>query len=367
MAASVKSLGQQVTDYLHSHFDSMQLEPESQKMVEAYVSDLPSYQWHAPELPVKNTDRKWEIVSCYQKAVRRGDTAQALRMVSAMSSMPKELAYFSRRLTVTACEDVGFGSPQLTTFVTAALAALTPAKLKDPADMRQVFGYLTECMTQAIRSRVSCSLSVIQNKMKELEKLDDFTSLFTEWDSKLMSHVLSSAITSQEPWFLANDWRGEGMLQYVSPNMVTTVTNCVALEEVCLRGDQLPEAKNLYGLPTYTYDMHTRVGKHAIAMLTKHVQKTGELLAALPVDTKYAWSDMTKLIGWCVFYAEGGRIRNEIWIPKLLELEHRTVWASFHLSMEEGEFLLASVADWIARGDLDKYRKIALSHAGYQN
>jgi len=52
-------------------------------------------------------ERKWELVSAFQKAIRRGEKQLALHLVSAMDSMPEEYAYFWRRLCVIACEDVG--------------------------------------------------------------------------------------------------------------------------------------------------------------------------------------------------------------------------------------------------------------------
>jgi hypothetical protein len=39
-------------------------------------------------------ERKWELVSAFQKAIRRGDKWVALRLISAMESMPTERAYF---------------------------------------------------------------------------------------------------------------------------------------------------------------------------------------------------------------------------------------------------------------------------------
>ena len=50
-------------------------------------------------------DRKWELTSAFQKSVRRGDKQMALRLVSAMDSMPEEYGYFWKRLCVIVCED----------------------------------------------------------------------------------------------------------------------------------------------------------------------------------------------------------------------------------------------------------------------
>jgi hypothetical protein len=69
-------------------------------------------------------ERKWELVSAFQKSIRRGDKVIALRLISAMESMPTEHAYFWRRLCVIACEDVGPADDCLAAFVIACATSL---------------------------------------------------------------------------------------------------------------------------------------------------------------------------------------------------------------------------------------------------
>src|SRR5438309_9898375 len=52
-------------------------------------------------------DRKWELVSALQKAIRRADKGTALQLISAFAHMPQEHGYLWRRMCVIACEDVG--------------------------------------------------------------------------------------------------------------------------------------------------------------------------------------------------------------------------------------------------------------------
>src|SRR6266536_4280804 len=68
---------------------------------------------------VLEKSRKWELVSAFQKSIRRADKRTALRLVSAMAGMPEEYAYFWRRICVIACEDVGPADDTLAKFVVA--------------------------------------------------------------------------------------------------------------------------------------------------------------------------------------------------------------------------------------------------------
>jgi len=66
--------------------------------------------------------RKWEVISAFQKSIRRGDKLMALRLISAMDEMPEEYGYFWKRLCVIACEDIGPADDLLATFVAACEA-----------------------------------------------------------------------------------------------------------------------------------------------------------------------------------------------------------------------------------------------------
>src|SRR5713101_9412864 len=75
-----------------------------------------------------NKERKWELVSAFQKSIRRGDKQMALGLISAMDSMPEEYAYFWRRLCDIACEDVGPADDNLAAVGVACATVFTPKK-----------------------------------------------------------------------------------------------------------------------------------------------------------------------------------------------------------------------------------------------
>jgi hypothetical protein len=69
--------------------------------------------------------------------------------------------------------------------------------------------------------------------------------------------------------------------------------------------NDLPEVVRIAGLPSYCYDMHTRLGKKAIAFLSNRVE-VGSYLGKFGVLNK------SKIVGWGTFYSEGGLLDCEI-------------------------------------------------------
>jgi MgsA AAA+ ATPase C terminal len=92
-----------------------------------------------------NKERKWELVSAFQKSIRRGDKQMALRLISAMDSMPEEYAYCWRRLCVIACEDVGPADDVLASFVVACATVFPPKKTAMAKTTGSCASSLSEC------------------------------------------------------------------------------------------------------------------------------------------------------------------------------------------------------------------------------
>ncbi len=100
--------------------------------------------WEAPHttLTLDNVERKWELVSAYQKCVRRGWNHWAQELAGAVLLWPPNYwRYFWSRLTTIACEDVGYGDLELMRFVIAC-AALFPLAVGEQLT-RQVWSLLT--------------------------------------------------------------------------------------------------------------------------------------------------------------------------------------------------------------------------------
>jgi replication-associated recombination protein RarA len=122
-------------------------------------------------------ERKWELVSAFQKSIRSGDKQIAFRLISAMDSMPTEYAYFWRRLCVIACEDVGPADDTLAAFVVACSTIFTKKRIGPKS--YDLFCFLAEqmCALRA-RSRIYCTYSIIgvAASKHELPKLGWMTS-----------------------------------------------------------------------------------------------------------------------------------------------------------------------------------------------
>src|SRR5437763_2027584 len=80
-------------------------QPASERWLDL-CSSLSTYQAPSLNIPIEK-DRRWELVSALQKAIRRADKATALKLISRIASMPEEYGYFWRRMSVIACEDIG--------------------------------------------------------------------------------------------------------------------------------------------------------------------------------------------------------------------------------------------------------------------
>jgi hypothetical protein len=134
----------------------------------AKISTFPIVQWHTEPslrwlalceqlgeydavtawLEVTTVSRKWELVSAYQKSVRRGLTEMAEWLATGFVSLgSKEWAFCWRRICSTATEDVGYGDPELMNFV---IACSTVYRVANGADvLRTVWLFLTRLMCEA--------------------------------------------------------------------------------------------------------------------------------------------------------------------------------------------------------------------------
>jgi MgsA AAA+ ATPase C terminal len=200
---------------------------------------------------VLGKERKWELVSAFQKSIRRGDKKVALRLVSAMDSMPEEFAYFWRRLCVIACEDIGPADDTLAAFVVACSTVYPPKKTgKKNYDL---FCFLAEQMCDlSTRSRIYCSYGVIEPTAMKSELPELLVA-----ERPIVSAIMDQREAVRQPkdawreWQKKNDWRAEGLLRFVGLTL--------PLEMIRVQ-TPVPPYKMLFDLPSYCYDMHTRVG-----------------------------------------------------------------------------------------------------------
>lgn len=256
-------------------------------------------------------ERKWELVSAFQKSIRRGDKQMALRLISAMSSMPEEHAYFWRRLCVIACEDIGPADDVLATFVVACATIFSPKKAG--GENYDLFCFLAEQMCDlSTRSRIYCAYGIIEPAAIKSE-----LPVLAMEEKAIVSSILQQKASVQSPhnpwqqWQKQNDWRAEGLLRFVGLTLPLEVTAVKAAT---------PPHRLLFELPSYCYDMHTRTGLAMLRWLVQGVhgaEEIRELFRQNRVKSPH------KVLGDALFFAEGGRIKGELICQPLCQLEQR--------------------------------------------
>jgi hypothetical protein len=301
-------------------------------------------------LTVRNMQRKWELVSAYQKCIRRGLKEEALRLVTGFLSFDSsDWRYFWRRICTTACEDVGYADPELMNFVIACSMTCT-AKTLAPEDLLRVWLFVTTRMCDTTRSRIYCQLSLIEEFTKKgLTPCD----LLEDWEKDIATALTAAPISSDPKtlWAFKNNWRGEAMLKFQTYDLNLRP---IASEE--------PERsyEMLFGLPDFTYDMHTRIGRTACIWMC------GSFKRFFNEHPVCRGENNDKALGWALFYVEGGYIKGGLSDPRLSEVEMKFVASKFGWHVEVWRALLEMVREYIyERRKLNQIRMTILQHQGY--
>src|SRR5439155_22390907 len=234
--------------------------PASNRWI-SLCSDMGQYQPPRKNLVIGN-ERKWELVSAVQKSIRRGDKGMALRLISAMDSMPEEYAYFWRRLCVIACEDVGPADDVLALFVVACATVFPPKKTA--GENYRLICFLAEQMCALpTRSHIYCSCAAIKPAVIKAALPE-----LTLEDQRINAAITQLRAAVQVPenpwqeWQRKNDWRAEGQLKFVG----------LRLPLPMIQIDMpIPPSKLLFDLPSCCYDVHrkTRSGMPTSVITSK--------------------------------------------------------------------------------------------------
>lgn len=296
-------------------------------------------------------ERKWELVSAFQKSIRRGDKRMALRLISAMDSMPEEYAYFWKRLCVIACEDVGPADDTLTTFVVACATIFSPKKTG--SKNYDLFCFLAEQMCDlSTRSRIYCTYGIIEPAAIRSE-----LPALTMEEKAIVSAILQRKASVQFPrnpwqqWQKQNDWRAEGLLKFVGLTLPLEMTTV----EVAT-----PPHKLLFGLPNYCYDMYTRTGLAMLRWLVHGVHGAEEIRKLFRQNKVIS---PHKVLGEALFFAEGGRIKGELIYQPLYQLEQRLFAHQYGLSLDLWLHLRVLVEKALEEGVIDRVREDVLDQS----
>ena len=124
------------------------------------------------------------------------------------------------------------------------------------------------------RSRIYCSYGVIEPAAMKSE----LPELRAE-DKPIVSTIMQQKASVQMPknawqeWQRKNDWRAEGLLGFLGLRLPLEMTRVQTL---------LPPYKMLFDLPSYCYDMHTRVGLESLKRLIRDIRGHRKVFSRKP-------------------------------------------------------------------------------------
>lgn len=312
-----------------------------------------------PTLTIKNVARKWELVSAYQKTVRRGDAALAMQLASAMAGLDGERQYMWRRICTVAAEDVGAGNPDLMAFVLAASSVFTPSTTS-PAETRALWTVLTRLMCMSAKSRLYCQLSLLQESQVEYgARIQTFhsTEIGRQVGKIVSSDFRNMDLAPAERWLATANWRAEGMSVGPMWHEMLRAADQDAASLTVIPWTPLP-AVTLKGLPSYAYDKHTQVGKAALS-------RACSLPLVRKLFNEHPCADKRDALGWAMFYEEGGKIEQELLSTPMADLEQRLVADRFGLPMVSWLAIRGVLSELVASGQMDALRTHVLDKRGY--
>ena len=262
--------------------------------------------------------------------------------------MPEEYAYFWRRLCVIACEDVGPADDVLASFVVACSTVFPPKKTGN--GNYHLLCFLAEQMCDlSTRSRIYCSYGTIEPAAMKCE----LPELQAE-DKPIVSAIMQRKAAVQTPtttfqeWQRKNDWRAEGLLRFVGLTLPLEMTRVQT---------PLPPYKTLFDLPSYCFDMHTRLG---LAMLKRLVQGVEGAEGIRELFQRHKIKSAHRAVGEALFFVEGGRIQGELIYEPLCGLEQRLSAYKLGLPPNDWLELRILVEKALAEGVVDRIREEVL-------
>jgi hypothetical protein len=279
----------------------------------------------------------WSASSLLQKSIRRGEAALAQKAAAAVRRYRGDGVW--RRLITIAVEDIGIADPELVWQVTrlgtdkllrsvlgsdddllddmvSRLAAAPkdrsadylycaatklPAALLERAGLERasqetLISLASDPSEPPIRRATSALLACSSGKPDaKLNKgrVERLLSAFPVRFQSINNAVVQLAATGVHPFYL------------MLPLLWSWWWHCGA--ECNVVSDDLPEAEFVDGIPLYTFDMHTAVGKRAIAMLTQRNAEVRQVLARWVREDR-----RTNVALMSCFYADAAPVANRL-------------------------------------------------------
>jgi hypothetical protein len=293
-------------------------------------------------------ERKWEVASALQKSIRRAEESTALRVIAATQEMPEEYAYFLRRLCVIACEDIGPGDDTLVKFVLAC-ATLFSTQKPSPDHFR-VLNFLTAQMCELpVRSRIYCSYEIITDAARNsaLPPLNSDEKVIVDAIRQHKQDIATST-TRFHDWQRSQSWRTAGLLPYLGLSLPI---------ESQVNTDPLPGSRIVFELPSYCYDMYTRIGLSGLRRIVAGVPGAESIRDFFQ---RNALASPHKVLGEALFTVEGGREQSELLYPALSLMEQRIFAHRFGLRFDDRLHLCDLTLKALQNGTIDRVREEVL-------
>lgn len=306
---------------------------------------------------MKHESNKWIIRSAMQKAVRRGDSEEALRCGEYLYT--QQASYFWHSMAIISVEDIGLADPDAVTYC-LALANRTTLWKKVP--VKPIARALIRRMCEGPKTRSCCELSLaaelhFQDIKKELYALPDedlvnmirpvtgvkrealMRSLITRYHALCILRgrseppqgmqrrgttpqrnqmALMKMMEDEYPYDVTRSamFSFEGCRDTMHIAMYVLASTWCSLKDKVLVDDPLPVEVPIKSLSSSAFDMHTQTGKLALKAFYTSLSKDYPIIKNIPEDKAIG------ALGATVFVEEGGLEKQRVMSPFLQELKN---------------------------------------------
>ena len=322
---------------------------------------------------------KWLLASGWQKSVRRGETERAAHMAVALWRVDKHKLL--QRLAVVCCEDVGIGNldavmqvlntvgqrPNMQTVLhlSAQLCAGAKNRLVDAvyitAERSAAYYALRGMMADANDNTLTDYVLDESNPLVErclavwcLAGTKRYPSDVIPPRTGSLDKAVAAITMLNAPAPLTQACiNGLKLMRWPLPLFLPLIHQEAQKHPVSIRNNPVPVSPNISGLPPYSADMFTRVGKSCIRQLQK----------AVPDLKGYT----TQQLGLALFYIEGHCVDKELTSPQLEAIQRAGEMADLATAeLHEPEYMRLREILTQHMGVLTDIRRQHLSDVGGQ-
>ena len=307
--------------------------------------------------PHKLPSDKWLLSSAVQKLIRRGKAEQAVKAALALHTL--DPAYLPRRLPIIAFEDVSIGNLEVCFDALFVFGRQRFAASATDAEQRRVLANLVLRLAQSVKSRTACDIfclahadqnisiaaakfarsseqclvamacdrsAAVTSRALALHLLSGMTVQEGRW-SRPVSRFNPAALSAVAErldlspvirWMLINGRHTSGLAAMLPLALEAALNGTEALHVMQWKanGAQVYSVKSIVGVPAYSADQYTALGRQAIAEFSKAMKdKYSALFEGVP--------SASKLLGMAIFHAEGSKLDRWVENPMIADYRRR--------------------------------------------